>query len=179
MKIRKSTEEDIPRMLEIYQRAREFMAAHGNPNQWGRTGWPPKRLLYEDIDRGKSYVCTDDNGNVIGTFFYNFGQDIEPTYQTIVDGAWLDAGPYGVVHRIAVDGSAKGTATFCLDWAFRQSNGHLRIDTHGDNLVMQNLLKKLGFTFCGTIFIEEDDDPRIAYEKVSDRKPADMDGIVN
>ena len=41
-------------------------------------------------------------------------------------------------------------------------------DTHGDNVVMQNLLKKLGFTRCGTIYVEEDDYPRIAFEKIRD-----------
>jgi len=30
---------------------------------------------------------------------------------------------------------------------------------------MQNLLKKLGFTHCGTIYVEEDDYPRLAFEK--------------
>ena len=35
-----------------------------------------------------------------------------------------------------------------------------------DNLVMQGLLSKLGFVRCGTIYVEEDDNPRIAYEKV-------------
>ena len=42
---------------------------------------------------------------------------------------------------------------------------HLRIDTHGDNTVMQRLMEKLGFTHCGTIYVEEDDYPRLAYEK--------------
>ena len=31
---------------------------------------------------------------------------------------------------------------------------------------MQNLLKKLGFTHCGTIHVEEDNYPRLAYEKM-------------
>ncbi len=43
--------------------------------------------------------------------------------------------------------------------------GHLRIDTHNDNIVMQNLLPKPGFVHCGTIYVEEDDAPRLAYEK--------------
>jgi len=30
---------------------------------------------------------------------------------------------------------------------------------------MQNLLVKLGFTRCGTIYVVEDDYPRFAYEK--------------
>ena len=53
----------------------------------------------------------------------------------------------------------------CFDPAHQQC-GHLRIDTHGDNIIMQKLLAKLGFTRRGTIYVEEDDFPRLAYEKV-------------
>ena len=70
-----------------------------------------------------------------------------------------------MVHRIASDGSTKGTGTFCIQWALERS-GHLRIDTHGDNKIMQNLMRKLDFTPCGIIYVEEDHDPRIAYEKI-------------
>lgn len=164
MRIRHSEEKDIPRMMEIYRYAREFMAAHGNPNQWGPTNWPPEELIRRDIREGHSYVCENDEGKVTGTFFYICGEDIEPTYRDITDGAWRDDSPYGVVHRIASDGSEKGIGAFCLDWAFSQC-GHLRIDTHGDNVVMQRLLTKLGFVPCGTIYVEEDNYPRIAFEK--------------
>ncbi len=37
MKIRKSRQQDIDRIMEIYDFARDFMARHGNPNQWGET----------------------------------------------------------------------------------------------------------------------------------------------
>lgn len=164
MKIRKSYERDLDRIMEIYAFARRFMAEHGNPKQWGATNWPPEALIQSDIRNGNSYVCVNDDGAVIGTFFFIQGRDVEPTYAAITDGAWLDDSPYGVVHRIAGDGSEKGIGAFCLNWAYEQC-GHLRIDTHGDNAVMQNLLKKLGFTHCGTIYIVEDDDPRLAYEK--------------
>ena len=164
MKIRKSTEQDFARIMEIYEIAREFMARNGNPNQWGRTHWPPEALIHEDIQSGRSYVCVNDAGKVIGTFFYFFGKDIEPIYRKMEGGTWADESAYGVIHRIAVDGSQKGTGSFCLNWAFEQS-GHLRIDTHGDNLVMQNMLKKLGFEYRGIVHVEEDDDPRLAYEK--------------
>ncbi len=151
--------------MDIYAFARAFMAEHGNPNQWGPTNWPPERLIREDIAGGNSYVCLNDKDKVIGTFFFIHGNDIEPTYREIKDGSWLDDSPYGVVHRIAGDGSEKGIGEFCIGWAFRQC-GHLRIDTHGDNAVMQNLLKKLGFIRCGTIYVEEDDYPRLAFEKI-------------
>ena len=37
MKIRKSTEQDFKRIMEIYAFAREYMKTHGNPNQWEAT----------------------------------------------------------------------------------------------------------------------------------------------
>ena len=165
MKIRHSTEKDFDRMMQIYGFARKFMAEHGNPNQWGPTHWPPEELIRADIREGHSYVCLNDEGKVIGTFFFIHGEDIEPTYRRITEGAWLEDGPYGVVHRIAGDGSEKGIGAFCINWAFEQC-AHLRIDTHGDNTVMQRLLNKLGFIQCGTIYVEEDHYPRLAYEKV-------------
>ena len=165
MQIRKTTLNDLDRVMEIYAYAREFMAKHGNPNQWGPTNWPPEKLIREDIDAGKSYVCVDDDGEVSGTFYYDHGEDIEPTYRVIESGSWRDDSPYGVVHRIAADGSRKGVGTFCIEWAFEQC-GHLRMDTHGDNVVMQSLLTKLGFERCGIIHVVEDEYPRIAFEKI-------------
>lgn len=166
MKIRKTTEADFTRVMEIYARARQFMAEHGNPNQWGPTCWPPEALIHQDIQDGKGYVCLDGDGCVIASFFYDYGADIEPTYRKIENGSWRDGSPYGVVHRIAADGSQKGIGAFCINWAFDRC-GHLRIDTHGDNIVMQGLLRKLGFEKCGIIHVLEDPYERFAYEKSS------------
>ncbi len=163
MEIRKAEERDFERIMEIYAIARDFMAKNGNPNQWGPTGWPPETLVRSDIAQGKSYVC-ESGDRIVGVFYYDCGADIEPTYERIEDGAWLDESAYGVVHRIASDGSVRGVGSACINWAFAQC-GHMRIDTHGDNAVMQRLLRKLGFVLCGTIYVEEDDYPRLAFEK--------------
>ena len=163
MEIRKTRLEDLNTVMVLYAHARAFMAEHGNPNQWGPTCWPPEDLIRQDIARGKSYVCLSE-GRIVGVFYFDQGQDIEPTYAQIEDGAWRDQSPYGVVHRIASDGTQRGTGAFCINWAYGQC-GHLRIDTHGDNRVMQGLLAKLGFVHCGTIHVREDNDPRLAYEK--------------
>ncbi len=165
MKIRKTAEKDLARVMEIYAHARRFMAEHGNPDQWGKRNWPPEELIRTDIEKGCSYVCENEQGDVVGTFFFNQGVDIEPTYQTIDDGAWIGDNRYGVIHRIASDGSEKGIGSFCIGWALKQC-GHLRIDTHEANTVMQGMLKKLGFTHCGTIYVYEDNDPRLAFEKM-------------
>ena len=164
MRIRKTTETEVPRLMEIYAHARAFMAEHGNARQWGPTRWPPEELIRQDIRDGHSYVCVDDENRILATFFFIQGEDVEPTYREITDGAWRDPGPYGVVHRIASAGEARGAGAFCLQWAYAQC-GHLRIDTHADNTVMQGLLRKLGFVPCGTIYVHEDRDPRIAFEK--------------
>lgn len=162
MLIRKTTPEDLPRLLEIYESARSFMAKSGNPAQWGKA-WPPASLLERDIQSGHSYVCLHDR-RVVGTFFFNFGKDIEPTYAVIIDGKWQNDGPYGVIHRLAGDGSVKGIGAYCINWCYEQCY-HLRVDTHPDNQVMQRLLTKLGFKRCGIIHVMQDNMPRIAFEK--------------
>lgn len=162
MLIRKTTPEDLPRLLEIYESARSFMAKSGNPAQWGNA-WPPTSLLERDIQSGHSYACLHDR-RVVGTFFFNFGKDIEPTYAVIIDGKWQNDGPYGVIHRLAGDGSVKGIGAYCINWCYEQCC-HLRVDTHPDNQVMQRLLTKLGFKRCGIIHVMQDNRPRIAFEK--------------
>ncbi len=162
MLIRKTTPEDLPRLLEIYESARSFMAKSGNPAQWGNA-WPPTSLLERDIQSGHSYACLHDR-RVVGTFFFNFGKDIEPTYAVITDGKWQNDGPYGVIHRLAGDGSVKGIGAYCINWCYEQCC-HLRVDTHPDNQVMQRLLTKLGFKRCGIIHVMQDNMPRIAFEK--------------
>lgn len=163
MNIRKTELADLDAVMELYAAARAFMVATGNPQQWAARSWPPRELILRDIHQGKSYVCTE-NGETLAVFFYHYGQDIDPTYRVIEEGSWLADGPYGVVHRIAAK-AGSGAGKFCINWAFEQC-GHLRIDTHGDNRVMQKVLTNLGFARCGIIHIEEDNDPRIAYEKI-------------
>lgn len=161
MQIRKTRYEDLDEIMEIYEAARAFMVKTGNPNQWAARNWPPRWLIERDIEQGKSYVC--ENEGIAAVFFYDYGEKVEPCYATIDDGSWIGGDTYGVVHRIAAR-AGTGAGKFCIDWAYRQ-HGHLRIDTHGDNKVMQKVLRNMGFTQCGIIYVNEDHDPRIAYEK--------------
>lgn len=121
-------------------------------------------MIEHDIRMGNAYVC-EENNRVIAVFYYAFENDV--TYTTIYDGNWLNDAPYGVVHRIASDGTVKGAASFCLNWAFSQCQ-NLKIDTHQDNLVMQSLLAKLDFKKCG-IILTEDGSSRIAYQKQNNK----------
>jgi len=161
--IRLATPADLPAILEVYRRARAFMAANGNPTQWGST-YPAPELLDEDIRLGRLYVDTQDD-LVCGVFMFTIGSD--PTYAYIEDGAWLDSSPYGVIHRVASGGTVPGVLGRCLAFC-RGQCAHLRIDTHADNHPMQKLLSASGFTRCGTIYVE-DGSPRIAYEWIAEQ----------
>lgn len=159
LKIRQAQERDLQRIMELYEKARQFMADHGNPTQWPPE-YPSKELVTQNMAEGHLYVCTADE-RIAAVFYYRSGED--PDYKIIHDGQWLDDSPYGVVHRITSDGSVRGAASFCLNWAWKQC-GNLRIDTHENNVVMQNLLKKNGFLYCGIVYIKGGEE-RLAYQK--------------
>ena len=65
---------------------------------------------------------------------------------------------------MASSGKRKGVAEACFQWCFRQCR-NIRVDTHHDNIVMQNIATKLGFVRCGTIIIANGT-PRIAYQRI-------------
>lgn len=155
--IRKAERTDLPRIEEIYAYARSFMASNGNPNQWGKHD-PPLSQLEKDVSNGDLYVMVQ-NSEIHGVFYFYIGED--PTYSTIVDGGWRSDSCYGTIHRIAGDGSG-GILAAAVAFG-KKRIGHLRIDTHEDNTIMQNAIAKQGFQRCGTIFIA-DGSPRIAYD---------------
>lgn len=154
MYIRNANLNDLEKILAIYAKARAFMREHGNETQW-RNNYPPEDSLRENIRDGKLKLAMD--GEKIACVFY-FAVEEEPTY-AYIEGSWPDNEPYGVVHRVA--SAKKGGATFAIRWAMTQCR-NLRIDTHDDNYPMQNLVKKLGFSYCGRIYVA-DGSPRRAY----------------
>jgi len=157
--VRAARYEDLPRILQIYAIARSFMRAYGNPTQWP-DHYPPMDLLEEDIAAGHLFAVTEGE-TVRGVFAFILGDD--PTYSVIEQGSWQSETPYGTIHRIASDG-AGGILRAALDFAARQSK-HLRIDTHEDNLPMQHLVEKYGFSRRGIIYTD-DGTPRLAYDRL-------------
>ncbi len=159
MEIRKTKIEELDKVMEIYAHARKFMAEHDNPNQW-KTHKPTREQIKADILAEKSHVCVE--GDEIVAVFY-FAKEVDPTYIKIYEGQWLNERDYAVVHRIASAGTVKGAGSFCMNWASTQYD-NIKIDTHQDNYVMQNMLKKCGFVHCGTIYLE-DGESRLAFQR--------------
>lgn len=157
--IRKATYDDIPVLMDVFRKARGIMRSSGNMHQWN-DGYPSEEIVRRDIDNGHSYVLCED-GEVVATMAFIPGPD--PTYAVICDGCWLSDEPYHVIHRIAVVEPGHNAAKALLDWGFGQT-GSIRIDTHKDNVIMQHVLSKYGFTHCGMILLANGD-PREAYQK--------------
>lgn len=164
MEIRKAKTDDLPQIRKIYNAAKEYMDASGNPKQWA-VGYPPEEYLRQDMELSRLYVC-EERGNLCGVFMLSTEDD--PTYHYI-EGAWLNDESYGVIHRIASDGTTKGVfklvLEFCKGKLNEQNITNLRIDTHEDNRTMQHLVEKYEFCRCGIIYLENGS-PRIAYQLV-------------
>lgn len=165
MVIRATKPEEISILMEIFASAKVFMRQSGNANQWAE-GYPSVELIAHNIESGHSYVCLDDTGEIVATFFFRIGTD--ETYFRIDDGQWLNDQPYGVVHRLASTGKIKNISTYCLEWCLEQCE-NIRIDTHADNIVMQNALIRNGYEYCGIIYLKSGA-RRLAFQKVKTKK---------
>ena len=158
MIIRPATEADLPALRPVFEAAKGIMRADGNMEQWAAPGFPGEALLLRDIARGGGFVIETER---IVAYFALLPSP-EPTYDYI-DGAWLTEEPYGVIHRMASYPDAHGIFAAIIDFAAARY-AHLRIDTHRDNRIMQHLIEKHGFTYCGIIWLEDGTD-RLAYER--------------
>ena len=160
--IRQAELMDLDAIMPLFDAARSFMAKNGNPNQW-INGYPERELIESEILQGNCYVCKDKDGHIRATFCFIAGEDT--SYKRIEKGRWLNNAPYATLHRLASDGTLSGVADSCLEWCFQHTD-NLRVDTHQDNKVLQHILQKHGFTYCGIIYVSNGT-PRLAYQKTS------------
>lgn len=158
IKIRRAKLSDLEQIKNILAGAKAFMAANGNPNQWGGA-YPDEDVLVKDIENENAYVCILDE-KVVGTFSLIYGE--EATYKNIYDGSWSQDLPYGTIHRLASDGSIRGLSQIVFDFAKDQYK-YLRVDTHRDNEKMLAAIERAGFKKCGIIYVA-DGSERIAFD---------------
>lgn len=158
MKIEYANISQLDDIMSIYSTAQDFMAKVGNPNQWKKV-YPSRQIIKQDILNANLYVCLENN-TICGVFCFTIAND--STYSYII-GKWLNEDKYGVIHRLASSQTSKGVAKACLEFCFDKIK-NIRVDTHKDNIVMQNLFAKFGFTYCGIIFLA-DGQERLAYQK--------------
>ena len=138
-----------------YQRSLGFV-------QW-HEGYPGRDLIEHDIENGIGYVFAEED-RLLGYCCILVGE--EPAYRDI-KGAWKTDLPYAVVHRMAFGAETRGhgfsKAAFSLikDLCLEKGIDAIRIDTHNDNKVMQHILAREGFVYCGQVMY---DGPKLAFE---------------
>ena len=163
MEVRKSTVDDIQEVMNCINTARQMMRASGNTFQW-TGGYPSQETMLESIGKNYNYVIIE-NDEIVATF--DLILDDEPNYAYIENGAWLNNEKYGVIHRLASNGKARGVAQFCFEWCFQQFP-NIKIDTHESNFAMRKVLGKVGYKYCGIIYIA-DGSARLAFQKIADK----------
>lgn len=166
-KLRKSTIADLAKIASMVEQAKLYLKEQGS-SQW-QDGYPDEETLMGDINEGESYVVEDKGGEVCATFVLSFRGEL--TYSVIDGGEWLTPidTKYGVVHRIAIDDTVRGCGVGELIFkevepiAVENNAKSIRVDTHRLNKPMQRILEKLGYKYCGIIYVRDGD--RLAYEK--------------
>lgn len=166
MKIAPAELKDTDQIMLIIEQAKQIMRKNGNLTQW-INGYPSKETIEEDINLQHAFVCLE-NSEIVGYFCFIKGTDPEPNYKIIENGNWLNDAPYGVIHRLASAGTAKGIARKAFDFAFSRIE-NVRVDTNHDNIPMQNFLRNYGFDYCGVIYVS-DGSPRDAFQKTAENQ---------
>lgn len=169
MKIRLSKFDDIPAIMNIIDDAKDYLASQ-NIDQW-QNGYPNAEQIENDIKNEESFVVVNDENQIMATSMFTLRK--EPTYKEVIDGNWLisEDEVYGVIHRMAIKKEYRkfGLATFLFHEFHLQLQEKniksLKIDTHEENIGMQSLIKKLGYTYCGIIYTNYNA-KRLAFEKV-------------
>ena len=163
--IRKSTTADIDSIMLLAKAARQIMKDNGNPTQW-TDNHPSRKTIEDDVQHTDSYVICKAEGEIVGTFVFREGPD--PSYAQIYEGKWIDdIHPYHVIHRVMSTPDAHGIFAAIMDYCNKHAD-NLRIDTHRYNSIMQHLIKKYGFHYCGIVHIIDldTDFERLAYQKI-------------
>lgn len=148
-------------IMKVMEAAKGIMRSSGNMHQW-TDGYPSESVILSDMEKNGGFVMVENN-QVIA--YFAFLPSPEPTYARIYEGKWLDdVQPYHVVHRIASYPDAHGIFGSIMDFCFSK-DPNIRIDTHRDNTIMQHVMTKYGFTYCGIIYLASGDD-RLAYQRI-------------
>ena len=170
MNFRKSTFDDVDRILEIIEKAKIELRKLGL-DQW-QNGYPNREVIENDVKNGISYVLEEISEKIVGTIVLSPKKE-EPYSK--IEGKWITNDDYIVIHRLAVDSEIKnkGIATKILEFSEKECIKNkilsIKTDTHENNKPMKKFLEKNGFSYCGVIYLDKESDvgeKRIAYEKI-------------
>lgn len=165
MEIRLAFPNEVGRIMAIIEEARAFLKASGS-DQW-QGSYPAEEDIIDDILQARGWVGLIE-GEIVSYAAVIDGQ--EDAYENIFDGKWQHNNHrYVVFHRIAVASAYSGqkVAQTFMQGLIEGNDGHdFRCDTHEKNTIMQHILEKLGYVYCGKVMIGGE---RLAYQKIKTR----------
>ena len=156
MEIRQAFPNEIGAIMTVIESARTALAEAGSTQWQGADGYPTEETIFDDVLNGQAYVGIVDG---------------DPAYDKIYDGDWKHHNKrYITFHRIAVlsEFTGQGIAQTFIQGLIEGTDAHdFRCDTHEKNAVMQHILEKLGYVYCGKVPI---DGERLAYQKIKTKR---------
>ena len=162
--LRRATISDQEVIWKILHQAIKRRKNDGS-NQW-QDGYPNSETAIIDLKNNVGFVLEIEN-EIAGYAAIIF--DIEPAYENI-EGNWLSAGKYAVIHRLALSDKflGKGIATKLFvkieHFVKSQKIFSIKVDTNFDNIQMLKILDKLKYSYCGEVHFRGS--PRKAFEKI-------------
>lgn len=166
MDFRIATEEDIPFIQSVIDDAKKFFLNH-HISQW-EGSYPSINEIIKDIQAKEGYLILNE-GEAIGYFALSF--EGEDSYRELFDGTWTLDDAYAVIHRLCILSSykGKGLSKQCFKQiellVLEHQFHYIRVDTHPDNFIMQNLLDKIGYHQVGLLHPSYGGE-YLAYDKV-------------
>ena len=162
MKLRKAQHNEAEICYQCIEDGRTYHKSLGF-EQW-HPDYPTQQTILDDIAQNTGYAFVNENG-VIGYCCIVIGD--EPAYHEI-NGAWKTDRPYAVVHRMSFSSNARGgglsreAINLLKEFCLSNYIDAIRVDTQNENKVMQHILAREGFEYCG--LIQFDGGPKLAYE---------------
>ncbi len=165
--IRLCTAEEKEIAMDILRQGKDYMLSNGL-HQWD-DNYPAMEDIEEDLKTGKGYfICRGEE--ILG--YYCIDCDSNEECYKEIEGSWLTPADatYMVIHRLAFDKKARGqglgAVAFSLaeDIARSRGIGSIRVDTHAENHIMQKIIPKAGYQYCGIVYYFGS--PRTAFEKL-------------
>ena len=168
MEIRQAFPNEIGAIMTVIESARTALAEAGSTQWQGADGYPTEETIFDDVLNGQAYDGIDDGPNVN---YAAVNVDVDTAYDKIYDGDWKHHNKrYITFHRIAVlsEFTGQGIAQTFIQGLIEGTDAHdFRCDTHEKNTVMQHILEKLGYVYCGKVPI---DGERLAYQKIKTKR---------
>jgi len=167
---RKATLEDMDDLMAIAGEASAYLRSCG-VDQW-QDNFPNPEVFARDISKGNCWLFTHE-GKAAGVIVIYL--EPEEDYRGIEGRGLTEGEHYGVIHRVAVRDAYRGRGLsgemmqLAEDIILGRGYPSVRIDTHEDNLTMQNMLKKRGYTNCGVVWLKNGPElckKRIGLEKI-------------